>query len=617
MARFGRISGSHEHGGLATDDSILYARAKQQRSFLLPQPSSSTTQLIKERALGDISWRSAMVFVCLAATAVVAPMLFLGNVSGHDFRFHLESWMDVAGQWREGILFPRWSEWANWGFGEPRFIFYPPLSWLIGAAIGSILPWRMAPGAFIWIVLAIAGLSMWRLARAWMPGPLANLAAVLYAINPYHLVIVYYRSAFGELLAAALLPLMVWAALGVVENEWRRAPTLGLVFACIWLSNAPAAVIATYSLVIVFIIGCFLRRSLRPVLPGLSGMAAGLALASFYILPAAWEQRWVQIKQIVADTYRPSVNFLFTRANDPEFVAFNWKVSWVATGMILAAMVAALSMIKHREKISKPWWTLVVLGLVSTVLMLPISVGLWRVFPKLWFIQFPWRWLDVVGICFAFFIAMAIAQLQSRAAEWAVASLVFVAIGIAAVAMLRQAPWDSADVPQIAAWIHEGRGYEGTDEYAPIGCDRYQLPGDPDDSERPADVSPNSAPRIAKFDSDSGNIVPATGVRLHIDAWRSTYRAFTADVRQPVSLAPRLVGYPAWAIQVDGQTEGPASIPETSQMLLPVSAGNDQIKIRFRETRDRVFGAAISTVAAITLCAFAYGYRRKKNADNG
>jgi hypothetical protein len=552
-----------------------------------------------------------LFFVCLAATAVVVPMLFLGNISGHDFRFHVESWMDAAGQWREGTVFPRWAEWANWGFGEPRFIFYPPLSWIMGAAVGSILPWKVAPGAFIWLVLVIAGLSMWRLAREWVRGPFAHLAAVLYTISPYHLVIVYYRSAFGELLAAALLPLLVWAALWVIQGEWRCIPTLALVFACIWLSNAPAAVIASYSLGVIFITGCVLRRSLWPLLTAGSGIASGFALACFYILPAAWEQRWVQIQQIVADTYRPAMNFLFTRANDPDFVAFNWKVSWVAIGMISVLAIAVLLTVKYREKISKPWWTLVALGLVSTALMLPPSLGLWRVLPKLWFIQFPWRWLDVTGIALAFFFAVAIAQLQSRAGQWVVASIVLVAIGAAAAAMLRQAPWDKGDLPQIAAWIGDGRGYEGTDEYAPIGCDRRQLPGDPDDSERPADVSPNPAPRVAKLDSDSGNIVPAAGVRLHIDAWRSTYRVFTVDARQPVTLAPRLVSYPAWTIQINGQTEGPGSVPETLQMLLPLSPGSDRIQIRFRQTWDRALGDVISVVAAMTLGGLARICRRR------
>lgn len=123
--------------------------------------------------------------------------------------------MDAASQWREGIVYPRWAEWANWGFGEPRFVFYPPASWMIGAALGTVLPWAMAPGAFIWLTLIVAGMSMWKLAREWIPGSQAIVAAVLFELNPYHLVIVYYRSDFAELLASAFLPLMLWGALRV------------------------------------------------------------------------------------------------------------------------------------------------------------------------------------------------------------------------------------------------------------------------------------------------------------------------------------------------------------------------------------------------------------------
>ena len=575
----------------------------------------STTQFIGKGASSEPSWPSALLFACLAATAVVAPMLVRGNISGHDFRFHVQSWMDVAGQWRKGVLFPHWAEWANWGFGEPRFIFYPPLSWLIGAAIGSVLPWKMAPGVFVWIALTVAAMSMWCFTREWVPGPYARLSGALYALNPYHLVIVYYRSAFGELLAAAILPLMIWVALRIINGESRRLPILVISFAGLWLSNAPAAVISTYSLGIILLVGCVLRRSLRPVVSGLSGMAGGFALACFYILPAAWEQRWVQIRQVVADAYRPSVNFLFTRVNDPDFVAFNWKVSWVAVGLIVVTAIAVVCTMKHRERISRPWWTLAVLGLVATAFMLPPSGWLWRVLPKLWFVQFPWRWLDVIGVAFAFFAAAAIADLRRPGTRWVIAVALFAAIGAAGAQMLRQAPWDSGDLAQIAAWIRDGRGYEGTDEYAPVGCDRYELPGNPDDSQRPAEVSPNPAPRIAKLELDSRNVVPASDVRWHIDAWTSTLKLFTADTRQPVSLALRQLPYPGWNIEVDGQSVRPDWMPKTSQILVPIWKGSHRIQLRFGQTWDRTLGAAISLIAATTLGGLAWGYRRRALTD--
>ena len=105
------------------------------------------------------------LIVVAAAAAVVAPFLFLGNPSGHDFDFHLNTWMEVLGQWKQGIVYPRWAALANWGYGDTRFIFYPPASWVLGAALGAIMPWKAVPGAYVWLALTLSGCSMFLLAR--------------------------------------------------------------------------------------------------------------------------------------------------------------------------------------------------------------------------------------------------------------------------------------------------------------------------------------------------------------------------------------------------------------------------------------------------------------------
>src|ERR1700730_16095781 len=86
------------------------------------------------RAPAKRAWILGFCLSLATALAIISPYAWRGNASGHDFSFHAASWMDAAGQPGEGPLFPRWAGGANSGFWEPRFIFYPPIPWLLGAA---------------------------------------------------------------------------------------------------------------------------------------------------------------------------------------------------------------------------------------------------------------------------------------------------------------------------------------------------------------------------------------------------------------------------------------------------------------------------------------------------
>ena len=574
-------------------------------------PTESTNNPTARAVPAGSSWRAAFFFLAVVATAIVTPMFFLGNASGHDFQFHVASWIDVAGQWREGIFYPRWAEWANWGFGEPRFIFYPPASWTLGAALGSVLPWAAVPGTYIWLVLVGGGMAMWRFAREWLRGNEAIAAAVFFAANPYNIVLVYYRSDFAEMLACALFPLLLWGVVRVFREGWRGMPLVAVAFAGMWLSNAPAGVIATYSLALLLAIGCIVQRSLRPMIPGVCGMVAGFGLAAFYILPAAWEQRWVQIGEVVSANLSPEHNFLFTRSDDPEFLLFNWKVSAVALLMFLIIAVTAVFVARRRREFPEIWWMLLALTAASAFLMFPPSALLWRYLPKLRFLQFPWRWLGPLGAVFASFVAAALGGTRKQRALWA---SLLVAIAILAVAIASNAWWDSADVPHVADDIHDGYGYQGTDEYAPAGCNPYDLPGAiPEDS----DPTQEPLPQIEKLDSSGEKIIPLANEQIHVERWTAEQKVFTATTGSPVTLALRLVNYPSWEVRVDGSISVPDSQDDTAQMLLPLPSGAHRVEISFRRTPDRLLGALLSLLTALALFTFWIVQRRRGQQVRG
>ena len=561
-------------------------------------------------AQAEVSWWRAAILVALASTAVIAPFFFLGNASGHDIQFHLSSWMDVAGQWHEGILYPRWAEWADWGFGEPRFIFYPPASWLLGAALGSLLPWNAAPGAYIWIALIVAGMAMWKLARPWLPGAPAAAAAVFFAVNPYLLAIVYYRSDYAELLAVSLLPLLLWAALRVIEHHWRFVPHLAVVFAMIWLCNAPEGVMATYSLALLLGVGCVRQRSARPALPGAVALVAGLGLAAFYILPAAWERTWVQIAQALAGNLRPEQNFLFRRSSDPEFQLFNWKISSVALGMMLCAAVAAALTARRRRKIGEIWWMLLALGMASAFVMFPPSMLLWRHLPELAFLQFPWRWLGPLGVSLAFLAASAIAILRRRWKARLAIALVLASIVGSGLLMATSTWWNSDDAALLGGEIRSGHGYEGVDEYEPLGSDRYALPGATPDAEQIPDVP--ATPPVAIVGSPNGTVRAASAAGADVQEWSGERKLFSRQGASPITLALRLIEYPAWEVRVDGVRVQPEAAGMTAQMLLPLAPGHHQVEITFRRTWDRTAGNLISLFSAIGLLGFGWILRRRQ-----
>src|SRR5712664_2690277 len=222
-----------------------------------------------KRGTTSREWLLALGVSLGTALLVIAPFFWLGNASGHDFGFHAASWLDAAGQWREGIAYPRWTEWANFGFGEPRFIFYPTLSWTLGAALGFLAPWKAVPGIFGALVQTIAGLCSYALARRFAKPGAALFGAASYAANPYALLIIYMRSDFAELLACALIPMLLLAALQVcelVEKRGRFQPRaiaiFAVVFAAVWLSKRlPGCWRATAWRS--FLCGQHLRRSLR------------------------------------------------------------------------------------------------------------------------------------------------------------------------------------------------------------------------------------------------------------------------------------------------------------------------------------------------------------------
>lgn len=508
-----------------------------------------------------------------SALAVVLPFFFLGNPSGHDFEFHVLSWMEVVNQWRQGVIYPRWAEFAHWGYGEARFLFYPPASWTLGAALGLLLPWKMVSGAYVWCALTASGCSMFLLARRWLSRNDAIFAAALYAANPYHIVVIYWRSALAELLAGCLLPLLLLVILRARDGRRLLLP-LSLVVAAAWLTNAPSAVMVNYSLTLLVVIVAFHHRRPGLLLYGAAAVLMGAALAGFYLIPAAYEEKWVSIAQVLAPGLRPQDNFLFTLIHDPDHDRFNYLVSIVGATEVFLFVVSAFLSRKVPKMERGAWWAIVGWGVAVASLMLPVTSLLWLHLPKLRFVQLPWRWLLCLNVAFTLLFTMACRRWLIRASVCVGMFLVLWSVWHHV-----QPPWwdTAADIQELHDFIEDGDGYEGTDEYVPMGID-------------PSEVAKN-APQVSAVSGDS--------VDVHMQKWTAESKAFTFETAKAQELRLRLFNYPAWKVEVDGQRMISHVQAGTGEILVPVPSGNHQVQVQFARTADRWIGGTLSVEATI------------------
>jgi hypothetical protein len=611
-------------------------------------------------------WRGylyAAVVSCVVALLIVAPFFFYGSASGHDFEFHAASWLDVAGQWKEGIVFPRWTEWANHGFGEPRFIFYPPFSWVLGAALSFFFSWTYVPVAFIVLVQMFAGVSAFALARRFLPERASLFGAICYAANPNALLIIYMRSDYAELLATAFYPLLFLGALQLggmlaarvdTDSESSGAARFGFdgatrkslvffsaMFAAVWLSNAPAGVIATYSVTLFFAWLAFRERAIAPLVRGFAGMALGFAFTSFYLLPAAYEQSWVNITQALSAGLLPAENFLYTATNDPEHTLFNWIASTTAMVLIVGAGLAALAARARQDAAagrSKPrpykgskqsfdvanastisvargdapigvgipdavWQGMLLMAGAATFLMLRPATIFWSLLPKLRFVQFPWRWMSIVGVVFAFFLAAAVARSRFR---WIwIVGVALVLVG-GATFFVHSTWWDTDDVTTLEAGVVAGSGFDGVDEYDPKGDDHYNLPAKAPQAQvlaADSDAGPDAGP-IAK------SATPAAGATILVERWKAAEKRLRVTAVAPVRVALRVLNYPAWRVEVNGTRVTPQNNGDTAQMVVPVAAGSSEIRVVFGRTWDRTVGGVVS-ILSILVGAALFPARRK------
>jgi hypothetical protein len=546
-----------------------------------------------------------------AALIAVLPLIFHGCSCGHDFDFHILSWMEAARQFTHGNLHPHWAFTAAYNAGEPRFVFYPPVSWTLGAILGLILPWGWTPVVYTWLALTAGGLALYSLARDFTTSTAALLAATFYVVNPYMLFTAYERTAYAELLAAAWIPLLLHAIL----RKQITIPRIAIPVALLWLTNAPAAVMSCYTLALLAALrlgkqifqarkaerlassdtsniaaNVRINPSLTAILPDavriLAGTVLGLGLSAFYLVPAAYERRYVQIAMAIIPNMRIQDNFLFHHSGDIPHDIVLHTASVIAL-ILLSLTVIALSILflRHRSQPShSPNLSLLYLAvptLAIALLLTPLTAIVWSHLPELAFLQFPWRLLAILAAVLSLAIAVALSRLKFKL-PLATALIVIVAAALTYPAyVLFHQPCDEEDTVQARQILFSSnQGTDPTDEYTPITADNdslnhanpgFWLASNPN-AKAPLKAAPGLAPTHLNINSTT-----------------------------PQSLILNLRDYPAWRITLNKTLVTTREQRDDGLIAIPLPAGSSTISITYAQLPDQTIGTVFSTISFVIL----------------
>jgi 6-pyruvoyl-tetrahydropterin synthase related domain len=584
------------------------------------------------------------LIICFAALLATSPELIRNTSCGHDYDFHLASWLDAQAAWKHGLFYPHWAPSPNYGAGEPRFVFYPPLTWMLGAAFGLIFPWKGVELAITCSFLGLSGLATRLLARhAGMSDGAATLAGCAALFSGYSMFTAYERSAFGELAGGFWIPLLLFLVFRDCNPSGatiRRAfdgsaVLLALVIAGAWLSNAPLGVMASYLLAAVALAVALIRRSWAPILRATIAVIVGLGLSAIYLVPAALQQRWVQIRQATDDPGLAIENsFLFGHHADPNLELHDvelWRVSLLAVITIgLAFLCIFIAWRRGRLPRERAIWIpLALIPIVILLLQLPLSLPLWNLLPKLRFLQFPWRWLVVVEAPIGIFVAAAVWPTRRwlRVIVVAVSAAAFVFVTTFTLLVFHQHCDKEDSVAGMLSAYRSGQGFEGTDEYAPPRADNTLMAvGLPD-----ACLTTN--PDVVLAASEDGNTPEWNAANGHCDAtfaWlrrngrlAPEHRRLTADLPHAGFLILHLREYAAWQVHLNGNLlafgADPAIPPlphrEDGLMVIPVGAGRVDLAVDWATTRDAVIGRWLSGLALILLTLLYFAERQSHPSD--
>jgi hypothetical protein len=309
----------------------------------------------------------------------------------------------------------RWVPDLGGEYGYPLFNYYAPLPYYGGELFyffthNFIISAKlMFAASFLlsYTFMFFLGRKIW--------GDLGGfLSAVFYIFAPYHSVDFYVRGAMGEMWALVFFPAILWTLFKLNEKQSVKNLLIMAFSLCGLILSHNLSAMIFMPVVLAFILVLFLsKRNPKLIYYSLLSIFLGFTLAAFYFIPALVEKNLAHVETTTYGYFYYTEHFKGFRklfldnfwgwgASIREYPGSEkdmlpYQIGWVHLVGLVLSLVAGLFLWKKER-----WKSLVIylsfLVFVGAVIMIhPLSLPIWKIFdPFLRFLQFPWRFLEIV-----------------------------------------------------------------------------------------------------------------------------------------------------------------------------------------------------------------------------
>jgi hypothetical protein len=244
--------------------------------------------------------------VVLVASVLISTLYWSGTLITPDnnsihlaFRTH-----DTITAFSEGVLYPRWSPHAVYGYGAPILHFTPPLASYLSALTAMLFTDQITVSISLLLTatLALSSAATYTYLLQHLGARAALVGALAYLLSPAVMWLMPFQQGdIAAAFAAWLVPLFVWA----LDRMLRRSSAFDApLLACVWalLMLADPKVHAVTALGLGGAAVCLRAREARRLWPQmLFSLLMGTAVSAFYWLPAWIEAEAVPWRQIVSE----------------------------------------------------------------------------------------------------------------------------------------------------------------------------------------------------------------------------------------------------------------------------------------------------------------------------